>query len=117
MDVMFNLYIQVESDDLQNIAQSVEADVAPWLVEKNTGAQLMSEREGEDYLSVGINIQVRKKAGLKEPLRFLYSVAKTHKCDFVLGVYDGDVKEDLCYFGHEEGKPDVFEVANYIGLY
>lgn len=116
MNVMFNLFIQVESDKLDEIGEPVEAAITAWIAAKDTGAHLMSERVGDDYANLGINIQVRKKAGLKEPLRFLFALAKQHKCDFVLGVYDGDQKEEVCFFGHEEGKPDVFEIANYVGL-
>lgn len=116
MDVMFNLYMQVESEDLQELAAPLQSAISDWVNEKDTGAHLLCEKEGDLVSRLGINIQVRKKAGLKEPLRFLYEQARAHKCDFVLGVYDGDQQEDLCYFGNEEGKPDVFEIANYIGL-
>lgn len=116
MNVMFNIFIQVESEDLQDIGTPIKEAIAVWVEEKDTGAHLLDERDGDLYRALGINIQVRKKAGLKEPLRFLYSLAQEHKCDFVLGVYDGDAKEEICYFGVEEGKPDVFEIANYVGL-
>jgi hypothetical protein len=117
MKVMFNIYIQAEAEELQDIAADLESEITPWLSEKDTGAQLLADcDENNVYSRVGINMQVRKRADLKEPLSFLYKLAKSHKCDFVLGVYDGDQQEDICYFGHEEGKPDAFEVANYIGL-
>jgi len=116
MNVMFNIFIQVESEDLQSVGAPIASAISAWVEEKDTGAHLLDERDGGLYAVLGINIQVRKTAGLKEPLRFLFSLAKEHKCDFVLGVYDGDAKEEVCYFGHEEGKPDVFEIANYVGL-
>ena len=116
MNVMFNIFIQVESDNLQDVGASIASAISAWEAEKDTGAHLLDERDGERYAALGINIQVRKTAGLKEPLRFLYALAKEHKCDFVLGVYDGERKDEICYFGHEEGKPDVFEIANYVGL-
>lgn len=117
MKVMFNVYMQAEADDLQDIASDLKVKITAWVGDKDTGSHLLAESDEEGvYQRVGINIQVRKRADLKEPLRFLYELARQHKCDFVLGVYDGDRLEDICYFGNEEGKPDAFEVANYIGL-
>ena len=117
MKVMFNVYMPAEADELQDIAADLEAEIRPWVAEKDTGAHLLADKDEEgEYRRIGINIQVRKRAHLKEPLSFLYELARRHKCDFVLGVYDGDRQEDICYFGNEEGKPDAFEVANYIGL-
>ena len=60
---------------------------------------------------------MKKNQHLKDPLSFLHGVAKDHKVDFVVGFFEenGD-SEDVCYFGHEEGKPDIVEIANYLGL-
>lgn len=61
---------------------------------------------------------MKSKFKLKEPLNFLYKIAKTHKCEFIIAMLDsesGDL-EEVCYFGFEEGRPDLFEIANYLSL-
>lgn len=74
-------------------------------------AQVFSEHE------LGIQIEVKKKQYLKEPLNFLYDLAKNEKCEFVIGFFEEDgAREDVCYFGYEEGRPDLYEIANYVGL-
>jgi len=65
---------------------------------------------------LGITLRLKSKAELKEPLNFLYGLAKQTKCEFVVGIHHAADKEDICYFGHEEGRPDMHEVAMYLGL-
>ena len=43
-------------------------------------------------------------------------MAKAYKCDFVVGYVEQSEREDVCFFGHEEGRADAFEVACYLGL-
>ena len=65
-----------------------------------------------------MNLKVKNKFKLKDPLNFLYTLAKTHKCEFVIAMACQETGEiqDVCYFGYEEGRPDLFEIANYLSL-
>ena len=52
------------------------------------------------------------------PLKKLYAIATKQKIEFVVGIVDDKTgeSEEVCYFGKQEGMPDVFEIANYLGL-
>ena len=104
----------------QEIAQPIAEAMSQAIEAKTLKAQLIDQREDEDLedWKLGIRLNIKKKQWLKEPLHFLHNLAKEHKTDFVLGIIDADTREeeDICYFGHEEGKPDLFEIACYIGL-
>lgn len=122
-----NLYILVECDDIGDIAQNITSSIGNWLPEVNDGISLVNhrmssaefagERPGQRDWELGLLLSITSKAELKEPLNFLYSVAKQNQCEFVVGIqHDANNKEDVCYFGNEEGRPDVHEVAMYLGL-
>ncbi|MES9861225.1 MAG: hypothetical protein ABW157_18010 [Candidatus Thiodiazotropha sp. LLP2] len=44
--------------------------------------------------------------------------SKEYKRDIVLGIVnkETDLREDICYFGNEEGKPDFYEISGYLGV-
>mgnify|MGYP000627301607 FL=1 len=112
------LYIYVASDDLDELVEPVSEVLIQWIGDANERKQLVNLPE-EDRL--GVNISIESKNQLNKPLKFLYSLAKDHKCDFVIGKFDGGslgegAMEDVCYFGYEEGRPDMFEVASYLEL-
>ena len=112
-----DLYIYVEGEDLDKIVEPVSASIMEWVGDRTEGLNLVN-RQDENTLRLGINITINEKSKLKKPLNFLYKIAKEHKCDFVIGIFCPDTgdMEDVCYFGHEEGRPDMFEVANYLEL-
>ena len=112
------LYIYVASDNVDELIEPVSEVLTQWVGDNNERKQLVNLPE-EDRL--GVNITIESKNQLNKPLKFLYSLAKEHQCDFVVGKFDGDVlgegaMEDVCYFGFEEGRPDMFEVASYLEL-
>lgn len=113
-----DLYFYIASDDLEELAEPISATLSSWIGEENERKTLVNQLEEN---KLGVNISVDSKNQLKKPLKFLYTLAKEHKCDFVVGIFSGEasgdvVMEDVCYFGHEEGRPDMFEMANYLGL-
>ncbi len=134
------LYIQLEHDDETKAATvtGLNSAIEAWLPEAGTKAtQILApnmdaieadaeegiEEDLEEYLEetvadVGLYIEVKRRAELKTPLNFLYTLAKKHKVEFVVGIIDDKTgeQEDVCFFGHEEGKPDAFEISNYLGL-
>ncbi|MFT7562126.1 MAG: hypothetical protein ACI93R_004061 [Flavobacteriales bacterium] len=129
-----NLYIYVDGTDLEEIEEKISSSISSWLsslvsgtkegkkntlvfVNQRTGAEHGSEGDAPGW-NLGVNLKVKSKRELKEPLNTLYLLAKEHKRDFVIGIINTKtgVNEDVCFFGHEEGRPDIYEVANYLGL-
>ncbi len=112
------LYIYVASDNLDELVEPISEVLTQWVGEASDRRQLVNLSE-ENRL--GVNILIESKNQLTKPLKFLYSLAKEHKCDFVVGKFEGEAlgegaMEDVCYFGYEEGRPDNFEMASYLEL-
>ncbi|WP_207062230.1 hypothetical protein [Motiliproteus sp. SC1-56] len=114
------LFIYVDESEIEPEVRAqrlapVAAALAAW-----------SEEQGADYVPVdepheprlGLHMHVKRKGELKAPLAFLYGLAREHKLEWALGVIDeqSGEREEVCYFGLEEGRPDAFEVGNYVGL-
>lgn len=120
------LYLYIDGSDLDDIAEPVAAALAQWIGEVNENITLVNHRAEANAAKpyqlpawkLGINLTVKSKVELKDPLAFLYSIAKQYKQDFVIGIFDPktDEREDVCYFGNEEGRPDLYEIANYLDL-
>ena len=117
----------LEPDRLKEISPLILKSISDWISEQKLSITLISNptaymnKEQEDNLAdekLGVHIQVKSKFKLKEPLNFLYTLAKTYKCEFIIAMVDSDSGEleEVCYFGHEEGRPDLFEIANYLSL-
>ena len=121
------LYIFIETSDLEELNQHMITEWKQWLGDADFAAEFvqnnMPDEVGEQLgdfseMELGMVFNIKQKQRLKEPLNFLYQLAKTYRCEFVIGIIDNKTneKQDVCYFGHEEGKPDLYEVANYLGL-
>ena len=65
---------------------------------------------------LGVELTVSKSAQLKAILDFFNQLAKQFKQDFVLGIIDGESREDICYFGFEEGQADRLMISQYLGI-
>jgi len=110
------IYILAEHDELAEVAEPMAASIALWL-QQNPVQHRSLVAPSDDELVVGLSLETGKKTGLKAPLSFLYSLAQQHKSEFVVGVIrDDGSRENICFFGHEEGRPDINEVAQYLGL-
>ena len=105
---------------LEDISDSVFSALSEWIGAKERHAQLLDKKQENEPASwkLGMSLKVKSKYKLKDPLTFLYSLAQEHKCEFVIAEYDAnsDSAEDVCFFGFEEGRPDLHEIANYLGL-
>ena len=113
----------LETSRLKEIFLPIQSLISGWISEQKLTITPLSNLTPNDETDLadeklGIHIQVKSKFKLKEPLNFLYKIAKTYKCEFVIGMVDSDSGdlEEVCYFGHEEGRPDLFEIANYLSL-
>lgn len=117
-----NIYFFAEHDEIEDHFEAIHKDISAWAEPKTTVTTVLRSIETDeepktqrDY-EVGVEIRISKTQKLKDPLNFLYTLAKTHECEFVVGLIDGEVYQDVCYFGFEEGRPDMFEIAHYLGL-
>jgi len=117
-----NIYIDdadLDEGDLNKLLTPVSESISAWVGENKKNVQLLAQlSENGEVLKLGISIQVKSKFKLKDPLNFLYSLAKEHKCEFAIAIITPETgaSEDVCYFGFEEGQPDLFEIANYLDL-
>jgi len=122
-----NVYMYVEAIEIEEVDTTAIAEsIAKWIADTESKAVLVqpnedSEEELEESdreLTLGMTISITKGRQLKEPLNFLNKLAKDHKVDFVVGMVDDESgeEEDVCYFGHEEGRPDMFEISTYLGI-
>jgi len=106
-----------DDTELNDIAEPVIDSISNWLGEEKKNIQLLNDK-GDDDWKIGMGLKIKSKYKLKDPLNFLYGLAKTHKCEFVIAIVNTETNtsEDVCYFGYEEGQPDLFEIANYLEL-
>ncbi|PVZ70531.1 hypothetical protein [Pelagibaculum spongiae] len=116
------LYIYIDQFDQDELEQDIINSLSSWVGSSKGSYQLVNLRPEDhpelDCWKLGITLEIKKKIELKSPLNLLYSLAKKHKLDFVIGIIDnksGD-EEDICYFGHEEGRPDLYEIGSYLGM-
>jgi len=115
------IYFYLDGEDFAEIEGPFVEALEQWLTSQELEGSLVNEKQGDpdfpDSWRLGLDLTLTKKAQLKAPLNFLYSQAKTHKQDFVIGIaHDSGEMENICYFGNEEGRPDMFEVSCYLGM-
>jgi hypothetical protein len=113
----------LDTSRLKEIFFPVQSLISDWISEQKLAITSLSNQIPSAEIDLaneqlGMHIQVKSQFKLKEPLNFLYKIAKTYKCEFVIAMVDSDSGEleEVCYFGHEEGRPDLFEIANYLSL-
>lgn len=124
------IYLYIDNPDLDELAEPIEQAISAWLDtgEVNTkwvrlvNRSSESEEEANEHRvgdwDLGLVIQTNKKIYLKAPLNFLHNLAKEHEQECVVGRFDDETgePENVCYFGFEEGRPDIHAIASYIGL-
>ena len=116
---MLKVYLFAVHDELDDIASALAVSLADW-AEAKTTIQFVHRtdeavKSGHD-IELGFELTISKTQKLKEPLNFLYATAREHQCEFVVGIIEDDAYQDVCYFGFEEGRPDMYEIAHYLGL-
>lgn len=106
----------LDDDEFEELIPVMTQAIKAWIGEKKSITLLTPIDETGEQL--GLSLNIKSKFKLKDPLNFLHDMAKQHKCEFVIAIIseDSGETEDVCYFGYEEGKPDLFEVASYLGL-
>lgn len=106
------VYLSLVQDE-KDVSAEVRDAIAEWLGEGKEGVTPIATEAGEP----GVEVTMSTKFDLKDPLNALQSIASKQKCNFVVGFIDeqSGTREDVCYFGHEEGRPDLHEIACYLG--
>lgn len=114
---------EFESEDFRALSDKFTSAFSEWVASHANAAFLFSpnaETPKEDLADAnfGLSLTLSRKQALKDPLNLLYRFAKEQQLEFVIAMRDpeSNESEDVCYFGFEEGRPDVYEVANYLGL-
>lgn len=121
------IYIYADSDDLKAIAEPLLKEIGGWVKKSGEASQLINDQHepdvgadqsGKAFWNLGMHLFAKRKSDLRKVLDFLYGVSKTYRCNFVIGIVSSEKRsaQDICYFGHEEGKPDVHEIANYMNF-
>jgi hypothetical protein len=105
-----DLYLRIVTELTDQQQESVDTLLNPW-VDESQG------KIGRDpSMPNRLLTRASRSQHLKIPINFLYQLARQQKIDFELGIAESDQFEAICYFGHEEGRPDIFEMALYLGL-
>lgn len=108
------IYMYVDNPELAENEQPLADAIHTWVGEDNPHVSAVYKQT--DPVTLGIELEMKNRKFLIEPLNELNKLAQQYKCDFVVGFFEGDEREDVCYFGKEEGKPDAFEIGSYLGL-
>ena len=119
-----NVYMYVDASDLDEIDVSIADTMAKWAESSKLKCIFVKNQdlEGDELdlpsLELGLVLPINKSFDLKEPLNYLFKIAKTNQLNFVVGITDdnNESREDVCYFGCDEGKPDFFEIGTYLGV-
>ena len=110
-----HIHLLIDHSDYCECREDILNAINHWLTESRSSAVLIDSSDNEDLL--GLSIDTNRKLTFNKPLEFLYSIAQQYQQEFVIGLFDEQQqREDICYFGFEEGKPDLLEVASYLGL-
>ena len=112
-----DIYCLIDSydfdEDVAPNAPAIITAIENWLAESRSSAQLINK---QDEQQLGLSINTKRVQTLKKPIAFLFTLTEQWPLDFVIGVDNNGEREDICYFGKEEGHPDISEIANYLGL-
>jgi hypothetical protein len=122
-----DLTFYIDSDDFDDIKQAALVQLIEWFKDNPRKIELLVEPidldlEQEDDIAnidkLGLQLTISRKSQLKQPLQFLYELAQSLPCEIAFGAIDSQkqISETICYFGAEEGKPDLVELGTYANL-
>ena len=114
-----HIYCLIDSHDFEDEFAPhlgpIETAINDWLTESRSSAILYKDIEGKKPF-IGLLIETNRKLTLKKPIECLYVLSQKYTLECVIGLLKNDDRDDVCYFGAEEGEPDINEIANYLGL-
>lgn len=107
-------------DEFFNDGLKIKTILEEWIAEQDKEYILICEHqpsdedaalEAEQNWLLGVEYSAKRAQQLKTSLNFFNKQCQTFELNC-------SVSNDapVSYFGFEEGKPDMFEVANYLGL-
>jgi hypothetical protein len=122
-----DLTFYIDSDDFDDIKQAALVQLLEWFEDNTRKIQLLVEPSGLDLAQedeieciekLGLQLTISRKSQLKQPLQFLYDLALSLPCEIAFGAINPkkQISETICYFGAEEGKPDLVELGTYANL-
>ena len=112
------IYFLLDDEEPSSVADQLMEAIAVWSKAEESHVEMIDKRP-EDMAAweLGIQLECKRKIHMQPSLDFLFKLAKKMEREFVIGLYDKrGARENICYFGHEEGCPDIDEVAMYLGL-
>ncbi len=74
------------------------------------------DSDNMDDWQLGIEQTVKKSIQLKYPVNLFNDLAKKFSIDCEVGSVTKKKREPVSYFGHEEGKGDLFMIAQYLDI-
>ena len=110
---------EAQEEKLKANLPEIQAALQKFVDDNNHAkATLINDCESEypEDWQLGISQSAKKKIHLKDPIQFFNDLAKKFAIDCEIGSLDGEVREPVSYFGHEEGKGDSFMIGEYLGL-
>ena len=112
------IYFLLDDEEPSSVADQLMTAIDAWLKTEQLAIEVIDDRpEDSSEWLLGLQFECKRKAIMKQPLEFLFKLAKKMEREFVIGIYDkSGARENVCYFGYEEGCPDINEVAMYLGL-
>lgn len=113
------IYFLIDGSDFSEQKDLIVEAIQQWLEESRSSAQLINREDPhhESQWLLGLEIDTKRPKTLAKPMDFLYSLAQEYEQEFVVGLSDeNQQREDVCYFGFEEGKPSLDEITMYLGL-
>lgn len=122
-----DLTFYIECDDFDDIKTLALERLDAWMQDNPRKIKLLvapddldhGDLEQIDFIEqLGLQLTITRKSQLKVPLKFLYQMATELKCEFAFGYLPSGASqsETICYFGYEEGKPDLIELGTYANL-
>lgn len=101
------------AEDTDAEIQQLFRQSLPELLAESEGLEILAAQR---YKTPGLVMHISNQRQLKSPLNLLNAFAKRNKCDFVVCIVNDDPQglEEICFFGHNEGKPDLFEISCYL---
>jgi hypothetical protein len=113
------IYFLLDGGDADVDRDAIAAELETWLTESRSSAELINSEDpsGELDWLLGLQIDSKRPKTIAKPMQQLYAIAVAHELECVVGQYGDDgEREDVCYFGFEEGKPNIDEVMMYLSL-
>ena len=114
------IYLLVDGVDHALYADAFCQEIAQWIKAGQGNVTLVNSAEtGERCHSewdLGITFSTSKRAKLKGPFDFVYQIGSDLELDFLVAKEEDGELEEICYFGYEEGAPQLDEIAVYLGL-